>query len=61
VNATDSWTTVVPVLMLAVPTALMLLAEVPVMELTPAEFPGAVAIPAGSPCPVQLVPFQCSN
>src|ERR1700693_3141643 len=60
-NATDSATMVPPVLMSAVPTAVMLLAEVPVMKLTPAEFPGAVAIPAGSPCPVQLVPFQCSN
>src|SRR5580692_11493203 len=52
-NATDSWT--------MVPTAVMLLAEVPVMKFTPAEFPGAVASPAGNPCPVQLVPFQCSN
>src|SRR5580693_6402841 len=60
-NATDSWTMVPPVLMSPVPTAVMLLAEVPVMELTEAEFPAAVAIPAGNPCPVQLVPFQCSN
>src|ERR1700733_6839596 len=60
-NATDSATMVPPVLMSPVPTAVMLLAEVPVMKLTEAEFPGAVASPAGSPCPVQLVPFQCSN
>jgi hypothetical protein len=38
-----------------------LLAEVPVMKLAEAEFPGAVASPAGNACPVQLVAFQCSN
>src|ERR1700722_8557207 len=60
-KATDSATMVPPVLISPVPTAVMLLAEVPVMNLTDAEFPGAVASPAGSPCPVHLVPFQCSN
>src|SRR3984885_14635488 len=60
-KATDSATMVPPVLVSPVPTAVMLLAEVPVMNLTDAEFPGAVASPAGSPCPVHLAPFQCSN
>src|SRR5271156_897402 len=65
-NATDSSTSEVPVSMMPVPSAVMLSAEVPVMKLTPHWLPrrapsAVVHSPAGSPCPVQLVPFQCSN
>src|SRR5580693_643270 len=60
-NATDSATSVVPVSMMAPPSAVMLSAEVPVIELTPHWLLASVHSPAGSPCPVQVVTFQCSN
>src|SRR5271163_2626911 len=60
-KATDSSGSDVPVSMMPFPTAVMLSADVPVMKFTLTWPLPKVAIPAGSPCPVQLVPFQCSK
>jgi hypothetical protein len=60
-NATDSATSELPVPMMPPPSAVMLSADVPVIEVTPHWLLASVHSRAGSPCPVLLVPFQCSN
>src|ERR1700730_14967040 len=60
-KATDTETSNPPVLMMPPPTAVMLSADVPVMKLKEHWLLTLVHIPGGSPCPVQLIPFQCSN